>query len=837
MKCRLSLYLLSLAFASCMQGGESVDIITLTQPQTYDLSQEVIPAPRTIESQWGSDTEGNKIEINSQYLTMNGKPWIPTFGEFQYSRYPAEHWEDAIIKMKSAGFYALSCYIFWIHHEEIEGEWDWSGRRDFHHFLELCKKHDLKVFARIGPWVNGECRNGGHPDWLVKRLGSGKNPLGNSGKGGVLRSTDPRYMSAVDELFRQLSIQMDGMYIKDGGPIFAIQLDNENRDHGPGRGAELLDAEKVIALKYGMNVPLYTSTGWANAEFTQDNTLPTYGTYIDYFWNQPDYIIRPRGYSFTKVRAEAEVDTELTPEEAKKLFNVDDHSYNLNPYLTCEIGTGMNIAYHRRPLVDADDDAVVSIVELGGGVNAMGYFMFLGGNNPVGKLSYMNRGAVNNSGDNAVISNDFQGAIGEFGQVRDKYHVYPAQLNFMADFGEFLAPCPAYIPAEADQMQGGVLDNSLLLQQAVRSDGERGFIFVNNHIKRDTTYQFNGVQFDIKLKDESLKIPLKPINVAIGDYFIWAFNLDLSGVKLKYATLQPAAHLDRFNTYVLFQNGDIDGEIYLDNSNIESISGRNIKVEKSGDRSLVKIQKAGLDCLVEVMLKGGESVKMLVLTEEQSRQMYKYDDRLYLSDSEALLFSDGELQLISEKLDNKIWCYPDLSAVEGVGVTKDGLFESTKVSFTALDVPFEYEQLQDGKDLEIEHTFTKKFLALPDESYFDKGSIYALTLPKQIPSSLYDVRIEVDYVASALRLYKDGKFVYDNYYNGTPWLFSARHLLRDYTPAMDLKIKILPLQPHDPIYIAGKYLPDQGYTESILNVKSLQIIPIYDKVLKLKSKI
>lgn len=34
----------------------------------------------------------------------------------------------------------------------------------------------MKVWLRIGPWAHGECRNGGFPDWLVKKE-SGENWL------------------------------------------------------------------------------------------------------------------------------------------------------------------------------------------------------------------------------------------------------------------------------------------------------------------------------------------------------------------------------------------------------------------------------------------------------------------------------------------------------------------------------------------------------------------------------------------------------------------------------------------------------------------------------------
>jgi beta-galactosidase len=63
----------------------------------------------------------------------------------------------------------ISTYIFWIHDEEVEGQFDWSGQRNLREFVQLCAKHGLYVYSRIGPWAHGEVRNGGLPDWLLKK--------------------------------------------------------------------------------------------------------------------------------------------------------------------------------------------------------------------------------------------------------------------------------------------------------------------------------------------------------------------------------------------------------------------------------------------------------------------------------------------------------------------------------------------------------------------------------------------------------------------------------------------------------------------------------------------
>ena len=120
-------------------------------------------------------------------------------GEIHFSRLPHEYWEEAILKMKSGGINVISTYVFWSIHEEKEGVFDWSGDRDLRHFLELCKKHNLNVLVRIGPFCHGEIRNGGIPDWIYGR------PF-------EVRSNDEGYLFYAKRLYHNIAEQLKGLY-------------------------------------------------------------------------------------------------------------------------------------------------------------------------------------------------------------------------------------------------------------------------------------------------------------------------------------------------------------------------------------------------------------------------------------------------------------------------------------------------------------------------------------------------------------------------------------------------------------------------------------------------
>src|SRR6185295_19473311 len=135
--------------------------------------------------------------VTSRYLELHGRPWLPIMGEFHYSRYPADEWEIELRKMRAGGIDIVASYVFWNHHEEAEGAFDWSGRRDLARFVRLVARVGLAFFLRPGPWVHAESRNGGFPDWLVSTTAPGGS-----------RCNDPRYLARVARLYNEIGVQL-----------------------------------------------------------------------------------------------------------------------------------------------------------------------------------------------------------------------------------------------------------------------------------------------------------------------------------------------------------------------------------------------------------------------------------------------------------------------------------------------------------------------------------------------------------------------------------------------------------------------------------------------------
>ena len=146
----------------------------------------------------GTDSQGNRLEVNNYYLTWNSKPFIVISGEFHYSRYAEAYWEDELLKIKAGGVNMVATYVFWNYHEEEQGNFEWEGEKNLRWFVELCARHALKVILRCGPFSHGEWRNGGLPDWLY-------------GQPFEVRSNDIGYLTLVERYYGEIGKQVNGL--------------------------------------------------------------------------------------------------------------------------------------------------------------------------------------------------------------------------------------------------------------------------------------------------------------------------------------------------------------------------------------------------------------------------------------------------------------------------------------------------------------------------------------------------------------------------------------------------------------------------------------------------
>ncbi|WP_439581652.1 beta-galactosidase [Dyadobacter bucti] len=571
----------------------------------------------------GISPDGTSLAVNNKYFERNGKPWYPIMGEFHYSRYPNQFWEEEIVKMKSAGISAVATYIFWNVHEQQKGTWDWTGNLDLRRFIGLCQKHKMYVWIRIGPFDNAELRNGGLPDWIQDLKGR--------------RSNDPIYLAESLELYRQIAQQTKGLYFKDGGPIIGAQLENEFAHGDQAHIGEL----KKMALKAGITPVYFTIT--ANTVFRDDlrEAIPLQGAYPYRGWEAA-------GGGATKDFLYGNDQWILTDALGKVYYDVNKYPKGL-----CEQGCGSQMTYLNRFTVDP---AVVEAHlqnQIGRGMNLIGYYMFIGSTQvPAFKK------------DDCPVSYDFQAPVTEFGLIRPSYRNLKILHNFLADFGSDLAEMKVTEPENPVREEKNTKD----LRYIARSSAKGGFVFLGNTQVRVTMPDKN-VRLRLTLPDETIAFP--DVMLKGQQNAIFPFNLNVNGALLKYATAQPLARLKDHGNESLFLTEITGTEVALAFSakTVSSIVAKGWTQRRADGMICLTPQKGRQE--ITIVSKEGKLSTILLLTRQQAENSWRssIDGKPVMIISEADLMLEGD-QIEFRQLDNPLFSFAIYPSSASIGVNQ-----------------------------------------------------------------------------------------------------------------------------------------------------------------------
>ncbi len=627
----------------------------------------------------------------NKYLLKDGKPWFPVMGEIHYSRYSDELWEESLRKMKAGGVTIVSAYVIWLHHEEEKGVFDFTGCRNLKKFVELCKKVDIKLCLRLGPWVHGECRNGGFPDWVVELQKEGVK----------LRSDDEVYLSYVKRYWAEVAKQVEGMMDKDGGPVIAIQLENEY-GHVGGQTGEPGNAHirtlEAMAKELGMEVPMYTATGWGGAVI--GDALPVMGGYCDAPWEQSvEELSANTNFIISHTRNDALIACDHHVEGA---ITFDESKY---PYLTAELGGGIQVTGHRRPVAIGKDIGGMSTTKLASGVALLGYYMYHGGSNPKGKFTTLQEcrdSSYINYNDLPEINYDFNAPIRQYGTISDNYRELKLLAAFLKDFGDDMTVLPAEIDPENVKPE-----DMSTLRKSCRHDDTHGYVFFNNYVRRRTMDAHEGVVFKGMTAEGEVIFPA--VDIASGTFGFFPYNMKLGDAVLETALATPYCELNGGETYVFY--GDYEPQYSW---------------------------------------KDGKAADVLHLTREQALNAFKVTlDKDYVIINDNYVWAEDGRLVVTGAATTTIYTYPELTAVPA-GFVKKG--EEGRLTV--------YERVIKSTPATVSYT---KVAEEDDSITYEIKVNYS---EKSHRLSGRDTFLWLDYVGYGMEVYVDGEKINDHFYTG-----------------------------------------------------------------------
>lgn len=384
--------------------------------------------------------------IEGDHFVLDDRKIRLLSGAVHYFRIHPDLWEDRIGKMKLMGLNCLELYVAWNVHEEREGEFSFTAMADVERFIKIAHSNDLLVIVRPGPYICAEWEFGGFPPWLLKD-GDMK-----------LRCSDRKYLEKVDNYFDVLIPRIASLQIDRGGPVIAVQVENEYGSYGNDKEYLRYLAEGLT--RRGISVPLFTSDG--DSDFMlQYGTLP--------------HILKTVNFG----------------SKAERAFSQLRKYQERGPLMCMEFWNGWFDHWfeeHHGGDYESCVENLKDILEEGRSVN---FYMGHGGTN----FGFMNGANHNKSRyEPTVTSYDYDAPISESGDITPKFRAYREVLEHFADLPPYKEPgesrkikIPPFELTESVQLFSSLSDISSMVNSPVTLSMEQvgqnyGFILYRTWI-------------------------------------------------------------------------------------------------------------------------------------------------------------------------------------------------------------------------------------------------------------------------------------------------------------------------------------------------------------------
>ncbi len=368
----------------------------------------------------------SSLTASSDGFLLRGEPFRIISGAMHYFRVHPDQWADRLRKARLMGLNTVETYVPWNLHQPEPGTLVLDGILDLPRYLRLARAEGLHVLLRPGPYICAEWDGGGLPSWLTADTGI------------RLRTSDPRFTDALDRYLDLLLPPLLPQLAANGGPVIAVQVENEYGAYGDDR-AYLEHLAEAFRTR-GVGELLFTCDQ-ADPEHLAAGSLPgvlstgTFGSRI------PESLERLRAHR---------------PQ---------------GPLMCAEFWIGWfdhwGEPHHVRDAADAAAD-LDRLLSAGASVNI---YMFHGGTN----FGFTNGANHDHAYEPIVTSYDYDAALTESGDPGPKYHAFREVIARHAPVP--VEPAPAAgpkLPPQAVELvdRAPLLPHASVLAEPVRVDAD-----------------------------------------------------------------------------------------------------------------------------------------------------------------------------------------------------------------------------------------------------------------------------------------------------------------------------------------------------------------------------
>ncbi|KAM5541258.1 hypothetical protein V8D89_005187 [Ganoderma adspersum] len=207
------------------------------------------------------------VQWDNYTLFLHNQRLFLHAGEFHTFRLPVpELWLDIFQKMVAAGLNGASIYIHMGVTNPSPGVLDFNDWRAFQPIFDAAKLAGIFVVLRAGPYMNGEATSGGLSHWITSQIA------------GTVRTNDTDWTAAYRPYISGVINQTMHNQVTEGGPLLAIQIDNENRNSQDPRTQEYFQQLEDQYHEGGIVIPLtYNDPGMRSGFINGTGHVDIYG--------------------------------------------------------------------------------------------------------------------------------------------------------------------------------------------------------------------------------------------------------------------------------------------------------------------------------------------------------------------------------------------------------------------------------------------------------------------------------------------------------------------------------------------------------------------------------